>query len=278
VLQRDVEAPAVSSAALREQVAAIEATLPALTDAAAAAGLASYGAPDNLALRHDADAAMAALQSANGELERLRLALPAAEQNEAADAETRATAERQRQKDRLIRDRDRLFTLADAEYTKYEVAVGELPDAEAKLADLEHQRQNQQVVVDVLIERRDNAVDHCCEYTEQVAALDAQIADFPVTAAEVDAKEAAERAAREAEAAERLRILEEQTDRELREIHAAAALAHDAELVPVTPFRMAPGGWPPGWKTEQRPKTDYPSRVEHWVLAVPRRDLDKIEV
>ena len=89
----------------------------------------------------------------------------------------------------------------------------------------------------MLIERRDNAVDHCCEYTEQGAALDAQIAAFPVTAAEVEAKEAARLAAEQAEAAERLRQLTEETDNQLIEIYDNAVVEVSA------PYHRHGGGW-----------------------------------
>jgi hypothetical protein len=252
--------PAVSSAALRAQIEAIEATLADLTNTAALAGLASYGAPDNLALRHDVDAAMAALQSANGELERLRLALPAAEQQEAANAGASAAAERQRAKDRLLRERDRLQRLADIEAAKGCDAYEALPAAEAELADLEHQRQNQQVAVDVLLDRFHNASDHNLEYTAQVAAIDAQIAAFPVTAEEVAADEAAQQVARDAEAAERLADLTAETDRQLREIYAN-------ELIEVpAPYTRTGASWATGRPGEM-------ARMPRHRVAAHERDM-----
>jgi chemotaxis protein histidine kinase CheA len=240
----EVDAP-ISSADLRAQIAAIEASFADLHDAVSRKALAAYAKPDDADARREADQALASLRDANDRLQQLNAAAELAERHEAAEAETLATAERQKAKDRLLRDRGRLQRLAEAEAEKGCDAYEALPAAEAKLGDLERQWRDQQVVVDVLLDRFHNASDHNLEYAEQVAALDAQIADFPVTAADVAAKEAAQWAARDAEAAERLADLTAETDRQLREIAAAHQLAYDSELVPVTPFRMAPGGWPP---------------------------------
>ena len=229
----------VSSADLRRQIAAIEASLPGLHDAVSLTALATYAKPDDADARREADQALASLRDASDRLQQMNAAAALAEQQEAATAETLATAERHRQKDRLIRDRDRLQRLADIEAEKGCDAYEALPAAEAKLADLERQWRDQQVVVDVLLDRFHNASDHNLEYAEQVAALDAQIAAFPVTAADVAAHEADEQAARDAARAARLAKLTEETDQQLRDLY-------DNEVVE-TPAPYTRNG--PGWAT-----------------------------
>jgi hypothetical protein len=231
------EGKPISSADLRRQIATAEASIPALTDAAAAAGLASYGAPGDAALRHAADTAMSALQAAQDELTRLRIALPAAEQNEAANAETRATADRQRQKDKLIREQDRVFVQWNKETDYIDEKSSALDAAIGDRDELIRLLDTAEIKVSVLLEniasanhRRDGLADEHLDLEERIAAT-------PVTTEEVEAHEAREQVAREAEAAEKLRLLNEATDRELIE-------SYDNAIVEVSaPYTRNGAGW-----------------------------------
>jgi hypothetical protein len=268
----------VSSAGLREQIATAEASLPALTDAAAAAGLASYGAPGDVDLRATADTAMSALQAAQDELTRLRIALPAAEQQEAASGRAAADAKLMAAYQRQVEKCEKAQAAAE-KASDFEFEARQNLAVEQRALDwYGEQWLEQNAAVEKLTKRLDDLEWVAGERWEKVEKLDAELAALPRSMTDVEAAEAAQRAARDAAAAERLRQLTAETDRELREIAAAHQLAYDNELVPVTPFRMFPGSWPQDWKTEQRQKPDFPSRAEHWVVAVPRRDLDKIEV
>ncbi len=171
---------------------------------------------------------MAALQKAQRELDRLRLALAFAERQEAeqaaAAAEAIAQAERQKARDKLVRERDRLRSLAEAEHAKSEAAEAKLPSAAANLDELARQWQNQKVAIDMLTDQRDNAAGHAAEFQAQVNALEQQIAASPVTAAEMAAAaEQAEQAAA-AQAAANLAVFEADTARRLQE-------AIDAQII-----------------------------------------------
>ena len=234
--------------------------------------LAAYAKPDDADARREANQALASLRDASDRLQQMNAAAALAEQQEAATAETLATAERHRQKDRLIRDRDRLQRLADIEAEKGCDAYEALPAAEAKLADLERQWRDQQVVVDVLLDRFHNASDHNLEYAEQVAALDAQIAAFPVTAADVAAHEADEQAARDAARAARLAKLTEETDQQLRDLY-------DNEVVETpAPARERPRlGHLPAGETIRLPRHRVASHERDMAEAVAWLDRQEKE-
>ena len=243
---------------IRAEIAGVETTLAGLHDAVSHTALAAYGAPGDTDLRRDADQALASLREANDRLQQLRAAADLVERQEADRIEAEATAERQRAKDRLIRDRDRLQKLADEEQAKHDAAAEKLPAAQAEVADLDRRWRNATVAVEVLLEQRDNAAVHTDELLNQVEAIEQEIADFPVTAAEVEAAEARRLAEAEADTVSRAR--QAMLDR-----IAAEQAAHDAETVDVEPTRVPHGGHYIGWT--------FSSGL---VIRVPRGDLPRL--
>lgn len=254
-----LDASPVPSAAIRSEIGQLEGTLAALHDMVSRTALATYAAPNDADLRREADQALASLRDANDRLQQLRGAVSLAEQQEADQQAAAAQADRQKAKDRLIRERDRLRSLAEVEYDKSLAAGEKLPDAEAELDELARQWGNQKIAVEVLIEQRDNASGHACEYLEQADALDQEIEAMPVTPAEVAALEEAQRAAEQAAADEARRQFDEDTAAELARIAGA-------QMIEVGPARVPPGEQPHGWRFSAG-----------LVVAVPRKDLPEFE-
>lgn len=226
ILPEETSPSSAASASLRAQIAEIEAALPGLTDIAATAGARSYGSPDDTGLRQAADQAMAALQAAQQELDRLRIALPAASAAEADAAEAIATAKRQREKDGLVRGLDRIFARWSAETDAQEVDQAKLTDEDAALVEAERVWQDATLRVEVRRERIASRQNRIGDLADQHLDLEQRIAAFPVTVAEIQAAEAARLAAEAAELAAAQRRFDEATAAEL------ARLA-DAEMVEV---------------------------------------------
>ena len=251
--------------------------IPGLHDAVSRKALASYAKPDDADARREADQALASLRDASDRLQQMNAAADLAEQQEAASGRAATDAKLAGAYARKESERDKAQAAAEkASDIEFE-ARQNLAVEQRALDWYGVQWLEQNEAVEKLTKRLDDLEWVSGERWEKVEKLDAELAALPRSTADIEAAEAAQSAARDAEAAERLRQLTEETDNQLREIAAAQQLAYDNELVPVTPLRMSPGCWPQAWKTEQRQKPDYPSRVEHWVVAVPRRDLDKID-
>jgi hypothetical protein len=162
---------------------------------------------------------MSALQAAQQELTRLRIALPAAEQQEAATAETLATTQRQKAKDRLIREQDCVFVQWNKETDYIDEKSSALDAAIGDRDELRRLLDTAEIKVSVLLEniasanhRRDGLADEHLDLEERIAAT-------PVTTEEVEAHEAREQAARDAARAARLAKLTEETDQQLRDLY-----------------------------------------------------------
>ncbi|HEV8032029.1 MAG TPA: hypothetical protein VGP42_13515 [Stellaceae bacterium] len=219
----------------------------------------SYGNPSDHDARLAADEAMAALQSAQRELDRLRIALPAAEQQDAAATAAAAQAERQRAKDKLIAEHDRI---ADR-YLKLVDKIAEdqavLDTAELEADVIADQWRDANIKVDVYRERVGNDTRRLDALADQHAALGQEIAALPITAAEVAAVEQAQREAQQAAADEVRRRFDEDAAAELARIAGA-------QMVDVEPARIPNNERPIGWRF-----------ASGQVVAVPSRDLPEFE-
>jgi DNA repair exonuclease SbcCD ATPase subunit len=174
--------PAISSAELRRQATETERTISALHDAVSRTALASCGAPDDADLRRDADQALAILRDASDRLQQLTAAAELAERQEAEHATALATAARQREKDKLVRQQNRIEAKWDNENEALEVDRTKLAEETAALAEAERAFRDATLRVEVRQERIANRQARLYALSDQHLALDEQITAFPVTA------------------------------------------------------------------------------------------------
>ncbi len=244
---------------IRAEIADLETAAAGLHDAVSRAALASYAAPDDANLRREADQALASLRDASDRLQQLRGAVSLAEQQEDAATVALAQAERQKAKDRLIRDRD---LVADRDL-KIESKIAEdqaiLDTAELEADVFADQWRNVNVKVEVYRERVGNDTRRLDALAEQHDALDAEISALPVTAEEVAAVEQAARAAEQAQRDEAQRLFDEDTSTKLARIAGE-------QMVQVDPARIPNDERPIGWRF-----------ASGQVVAVPCRDLPEFE-
>ena len=251
------EPAATSLPELRAELVALEAAIPELHAAVARTALASYGDRDNVELRRDADQALASLRDATDRLQQLQAATALAARQEADATEQAAEAERQAAKDRLAAKRERAFAHASAATEKRAAEEAKLPEATVKLNDLSQQWRNQSVVVEVVTQRIADFRRHETDAWQAIETLDAEIADTPVTAAEIAEKEADRVARKKAELEAARLAFERDTAEQLR-------MVHDNERVEVEPpVKVFPDDHRPNW--------GFSGGL---VSTVPRKDLD----
>jgi chromosome segregation ATPase len=241
-----------------DELAAAEAGLSEARQDHARASLAAVSAPDDAEAADRAQAALAALRAAEDRVANLSAAAELAREQADQAAEEAAQAERQRQKDRLVAERDRVAAQWSKEQDKINADQAVLDEAGAERDWHQKQLQHVNVKISVYTDRIANAEARADELVEHHAGLEQQIADFPVTADELaDRAEAAHRSA-DTEAAERLAEMQAASDAEIVE-------RYDGEMVEVEPMRVATEGDRAGWRF-----------AGGCVIAVPRRDLDRL--
>lgn len=246
-------APAVSSADIHDQAAQLEVDIPALRDALSRAALAAYAEPGNAELRRDADQCLAFLRDASDRLQQLHAAAELAEQQEADYADQLDRLKRRQAKDKLSRKRDQLAARRDKEAAYHADEHAKLDQAETDREAANRALEKLTILIDVQEQCLASSARRSAELETELAALDAILADFPLSAVEEIALR--ERQVREAE--ERAR-----TEEQAR--LAAEAEAYQNEVVSVRAR----------WEHDRRTGKIVPSQAMH---DMPRRKVPNFE-